>query len=71
MYKSVYFSLAEGKQKVFIDHIEENDIKKIKENLQNLKLFLSLADFYLIVRDNCLEFLNDSKTNGINKPKIY
>ena len=71
MFKSVYYSVAEGTQKVFIDNIEDNDIKKIKENLQNVKLFLSLADYYLIVRDNCLEFLSDSKTNGINKPKNF
>ena len=72
MYKSKYLNSKDAfKEQVFNPSITDNEVKDIEASIERIKDLLSFADYYLMVRDNCLDFINDCKSNGPGNDKTF
>ncbi len=72
MYKCVYFSVyGNGKDTVYRSDISIDDVKEIERNIQTINKILSVADYYLMVKDNCCDFLMDCRHNGPGNDKVF
>ena len=72
MYKCVYFSAyGYNKDHVYRSNISIEDVKEIERNIETINKLLSVADYYLMVRDNCFDFLNDCHHNGPGNDKTF
>lgn len=64
MFKILYFKISVGKEVVFKDALNDEEIYEIRNCISVLDRYLSLCDYFLMVIDNCNDFIIDSITNG-------
>ena len=63
MYKSVYHCLGDGRQKIY-KIINDEEAACISSVIEHMRKYMSIIDYFLMVLDNCNEFLLDCKHNG-------
>lgn len=68
MYQSKYYSITQRKEILFKEDIDSEAIRDIKRCIEMINRYLGITDYYLMVRDNCLDFMEDSLHNGLGNP---
>lgn len=72
MYKSVYYKVyGDVGSHLYKSEITPENINEIKSNMEKISQLLSIADYYLMVIDNCLDFINDCQLNGPGDDKVF
>lgn len=62
-YLSYYFS--DNKKHLYRDNISEEEYSKIQSSLKVLKESMNEIDYFLMLRENVLDFLKDAESNGV------
>ena len=62
-YKSVY--LDGSKENIISDNVTENEFQNVKKYIKDIQEMMTEMDYYIIVRNNIVDFLNHTDRNDI------